>query len=427
MNLVLFFHGKTFFFRSRLVYKCQLSLRNVILTKMKFNTIVSVFSAVMVAINGCYVDYDDGQESNVTSEEQTDFDTLRLELIKMKLLNGLGLSEPPKIDRRHALMMKNSIARLPIINSPVTDFRENALVRRKSLRNEKKVRKYVFGVIGVSDSCASPNSTSNETVISFKLPDNLSAIESIMLSLRVSDEDVNNPHVTLKICNCAGVRFKSIYGGFTATPLPKCKQIVDDPNWNISKSGWSHILLSNMWKSVIGYKDQKILLIINKQIKSSDGKLPFLSINMSYEYRPLELKRYKREIVREIDCPEETNLTESNNTLPCCRTKFWVDIRELGWSDWIISPSGFYFYHCAGRCLNGFDKIGSNGDEIDYSIVLNAYIKKLNLKLKPCCIPKKLASLSVTMITNRNTTTRTIIPNFIVKECACIGFTGFKT
>lgn len=38
------------------------------------------------------------------------------------------------------------------------------------------------------------------------------------------------------------------------------------------------------------------------------------------------------------------------NSSECCRDSLYIDFATIGWSDWIISPSGYNAYFCRGTC-----------------------------------------------------------------------------
>ena len=67
-------------------------------------------------------------------------------------------------------------------------------------------------------------------------------------------------------------------------------------------------------------------------IRASGEKKPFLVIHTRESSKP----RQKRS----SNCPLES----------CCMESFYVSFKELGWSEWIVQPPGYYSNYCKGNC-----------------------------------------------------------------------------
>ncbi|KAG8313097.1 hypothetical protein J6590_010191 [Homalodisca vitripennis] len=112
---------------------------------------------------------------------------------------------------------------------------------------------------------------------------------------------------------------------------------------------------------------------------------------------------------RAIDC-------HGNNTL-CCKERFYVSFRELGWDDWIIAPSGYFANYCRGDC-GGFrtpDMIASH-----HAHVIEEYRKMDRLNgMQPCCAPLKFSAMSLIYFGPDMTIIKRDLPKMVVDECGC--------
>lgn len=101
----------------------------------------------------------------------------------------------------------------------------------------------------------------------------------------------------------------------------------------------------------------------------------------------------------------------------CCKEKFYVDFRELGWDDWIIAPHGYYANYCRGDCSGPRtpDRFQSY-----HSHVLEEYRKMDRLSgLQPCCAPLKFSSMSLIYFEENQKIVKRDLPKMVVEECGC--------
>lgn len=101
----------------------------------------------------------------------------------------------------------------------------------------------------------------------------------------------------------------------------------------------------------------------------------------------------------------------------CCKEKFYVDFRELGWDDWIIAPHGYYANYCRGDCSGPRtpDRFQSY-----HSHVMEEYRKMDRLSgLQPCCAPLKFSSMSLIYFEENQKIVKRDLPKMVVEECGC--------
>lgn len=52
--------------------------------------------------------------------------------------------------------------------------------------------------------------------------------------------------------------------------------------------------------------------------------------------------------------PQRNRPKRHSNCLPemteCCRDELYINFADIGWSDWILHPSGYHAYFCRGSC-----------------------------------------------------------------------------
>ncbi|XP_072306441.1 inhibin beta B chain-like [Eucyclogobius newberryi] len=104
----------------------------------------------------------------------------------------------------------------------------------------------------------------------------------------------------------------------------------------------------------------------------------------------------------------------------CCRQQFYIDFRVIGWSDWIIAPSGYLGNYCEGSCPPHMAGIPSSASSF-HTAVLNQY-RLRGLGPGPsssCCIPTKLAPMSMLYFDDDYNIIKRDVPHMVVEECGC--------
>ena len=92
-----------------------------------------------------------------------------------------------------------------------------------------------------------------------------------------------------------------------------------------------------------------------------------------------------------------------------------VDLADLGLSDTIIAPANFNAYQCKGKCT------AAKPTSDNYS-TLKAWIeKKKGIKADgvACCVPTKLAPISLLLIDEHQSVVMKKYDDMIVEECGC--------
>ncbi|KAI1236354.1 hypothetical protein IHE44_0001642 [Lamprotornis superbus] len=78
----------------------------------------------------------------------------------------------------------------------------------------------------------------------------------------------------------------------------------------------------------------------------------------------------------------------------CHRRELYVDFHAIGWSGWIIHPSGYNAFYCRGSCIF---PLGESLNATNHATVQSiVYTLKLSQDVSmPCCVPDELKSLNL--------------------------------
>ncbi|KAI9559977.1 putative inhibin beta chain-like isoform X1 [Daphnia sinensis] len=132
-------------------------------------------------------------------------------------------------------------------------------------------------------------------------------------------------------------------------------------------------------------------------------------------------------------------------TSACCKQRFFVSFRALGWDDWIIAPSGYYANYCRGDCGSGgagrapesflsyhshvLDQVRKQLPSLAISPSKTKKKKKTQSSeqqqrlfanyLQPCCAPTKFSSMSLIYFGPDMNIIKRDLPKMVVDECGC--------
>lgn len=138
---------------------------------------------------------------------------------------------------------------------------------------------------------------------------------------------------------------------------------------------------------------------------NDDANRPFLVVHIE----PNVVKRNRR---RALDCSVATKTQ-------CCKQRFYVSFKALGWDDWIIAPPGYYANYCSGSCGGGLNRTPDTFLTY-YSHVFHEVRKynKLNGN-QLCCAPLKFSSMSLIYFGPDSKIIKRDLPKMVVDECGC--------
>nr|XP_055058280.1 inhibin subunit beta Ab [Misgurnus anguillicaudatus] len=135
---------------------------------------------------------------------------------------------------------------------------------------------------------------------------------------------------------------------------------------------------------------------------------PFLMVIL----KPSEEHQHRRN-KRGLECDGKIRV--------CCKRQFYVNFKDIGWSDWIIAPSGYHANYCEGDCPSHVASI--TGSALSFhSTVINHYRMRgyspFN-NIKSCCVPTRLRAMSMLYYNEEQKIIKKDIQNMVVDECGC--------
>ncbi|KFQ07691.1 Bone morphogenetic protein 7, partial [Haliaeetus albicilla] len=102
----------------------------------------------------------------------------------------------------------------------------------------------------------------------------------------------------------------------------------------------------------------------------------------------------------------------------CHRRELYVDFRAIGWSGWIIYPSGYNAFYCRGSCLF---PLGEGLNATNHATVQSiVHTLKLSQDVStPCCVPDELKSLSLLYFDDKENVVLKNYKDMVATRCGC--------
>ncbi|KAK8750255.1 hypothetical protein OTU49_017521 [Cherax quadricarinatus] len=130
--------------------------------------------------------------------------------------------------------------------------------------------------------------------------------------------------------------------------------------------------------------------------------------------RSPELKRAtKAKWRRNGDC-RDMNPSERHRRSRCCRRSMKVRFKDLPDFDFVESPDIFDAFYCSGRCPPRYNP--ANEHALLQSLLKMKHKKKIP---RPCCAPTALKGLHILHFNDQGKLTTTYWDDMIVTECGC--------
>ncbi|NXH96452.1 BMP2 protein, partial [Pachycephala philippinensis] len=102
----------------------------------------------------------------------------------------------------------------------------------------------------------------------------------------------------------------------------------------------------------------------------------------------------------------------------CHRRELYVDFHAIGWSGWIIHPSGYNAFNCRGSCL--FPLGGSLNATNHATVQSIVYTLKLSQDVStPCCVPDELKSLNLLYFDDKQNVVLKNYKDMVATRCGC--------
>ncbi|XP_060842314.1 growth/differentiation factor 8-like isoform X2 [Rhopalosiphum padi] len=123
-------------------------------------------------------------------------------------------------------------------------------------------------------------------------------------------------------------------------------------------------------------------------------EIPYLEVHTHRGYR-------NRREAWDIKSPTCDNRTKAQPQSRCCRYPVRIKFRDFGW-DWIIMPRSFTYYYCLRD---------SNTAECSLSQGLQ------NSTIGQCCVPRKTSNITLLYVDSSGIMNSTVIPDIITDVC----------
>ncbi|KAM7047528.1 bone morphogenetic protein 7-like [Acridotheres tristis] len=102
----------------------------------------------------------------------------------------------------------------------------------------------------------------------------------------------------------------------------------------------------------------------------------------------------------------------------CHRRELYVDFHAIGWSGWIIHPSGYNAFYCRGSCIF---PLGESLNATNHATVQSiVYTLKLSQDVSmPCCVPDELKSLNLLYFDDKQNVVLKNYKDMVATRCGC--------
>ncbi|XP_049603812.1 inhibin beta A chain-like [Syngnathus scovelli] len=190
------------------------------------------------------------------------------------------------------------------------------------------------------------------------------------------------------------------------------------------RSGWHVLAVPHCVQSWLDQANGPLHLRLSCPLCAGAGATPVLaSVSGNQSHRPFltvalrgggEEAARRRRTARSLECDGKTRT--------CCKQRFYVSFQDIGWSDWIIAPSGYHANYCEGDCpADHMASVGGSALSF-HTAVINQYRMRgseLFPNVKSCCVPTRLRAMSMLYFDDEQMIVKKDIRDMIVEQCGC--------
>ncbi|XP_017296090.1 inhibin subunit beta Ab [Kryptolebias marmoratus] len=333
-----------------------------------------------------------------------------VEAVKRHILNMLHLSTRPNLTQpvpRAALL--NAIKKLHVgrvAEDGSVEIQEESLGFRDSTLSEPPSEVITFGEPGDS-----PDSVTFDI-----LKDGSSAVV-----------EQANVWIFLKMSKANRVKGKVMLRLLQTHHDALSDECVSEKMVDTRRSGWHMLSVTRSVQALLNGGSGSLSLRVSCLLCTEVGAMPILatangekSTGRDQSHRPFlmvilqaEEEVSQRRVKRGLECNGKIHV--------CCKQQFYVNFKDIGWSDWIIAPSGYHANYCEGDCPNHVASISSSSLSF-HSAVINHYRMRGYgpfQNTKSCCVPTRLRAMSMLYYNEEQKIIKKDVQNMIVDECGC--------
>ncbi|XP_043229362.1 bone morphogenetic protein 2-like [Amphibalanus amphitrite] len=105
----------------------------------------------------------------------------------------------------------------------------------------------------------------------------------------------------------------------------------------------------------------------------------------------------------------------------CQRRELYIDFQEIGWSSFVVAPSGYDAYHCLGRCEFPLtqEQRPTNHATVQSLVEHMGLGGAEQMVQRPSCVPSALSSLHVLFLPDDNMVVLKKYMDMVAEECGC--------
>ncbi|GIY51613.1 TGF_BETA_2 domain-containing protein [Caerostris darwini] len=124
----------------------------------------------------------------------------------------------------------------------------------------------------------------------------------------------------------------------------------------------------------------------------------------------------------EIVEPKKRVARSSNENCTCCAENYHITLQDIGWQQWVLSPTEFDIKVCRGQCNESLSYF-----TINYQRIINSFYK-VNKHLQrpgcntwtPRCKAETYKELRMLYLGKDGTVFDQVISNMIIDSCKCM-------
>uniref|UniRef100_H3D9I7 Inhibin subunit beta Ab n=1 Tax=Tetraodon nigroviridis TaxID=99883 RepID=H3D9I7_TETNG len=205
------------------------------------------------------------------------------------------------------------------------------------------------------------------------------------------------------------------------------EQRVSEKTVDARRSGWHTLEAGGGVQALLDSGQRQLRLRLSCSLCGDGGATPILASadaarngQRDQSHRPFLMvalrsggEAAQRRVRRGLECDGKVHV--------CCKRQFYVNFRDIGWSDWIIAPAGYHANYCEGDCPNHVASLGASSLSF-HSAVINHYRLRGYSpfqSVKSCCVPTRLRAMSMLYYNEEQKIIKKDIHNMIVEECGC--------
>ncbi|KAG7319480.1 hypothetical protein KOW79_016623 [Hemibagrus wyckioides] len=209
-----------------------------------------------------------------------------------------------------------------------------------------------------------------------------------------------------------------------SNPDPQDEVLVSQKMVDARRSGWHTLSVGASVQALLDRGGGELRLRVSCPLCADVGAVPILGEGKGKEHsqshrpflmlalRPADERQHRRS-KRGLEC--------EGNMRACCKRHFYVNFKDIGWSDWIIAPSGYHANYCEGECPGHAANMAGTALSF-HSTVINHYRMRGYSPfagIRSCCVPTRLRAMSMLYYNEEQKIIKKDIQNMIVEECGC--------